>query len=110
MQDNAPIHTARSVQAWFEKHGIWVLADWPPYSPDLNPIENLWYCLKNYVLDEHPYLLDLPKGTEATRIAFEAAIKKEWLRIKVETLDKLINSMPRRIKAIIKAKGWHTRY
>jgi transposase len=37
MQDNAPIHKARTVCRWFEDLAI-PLLDWPPYSPDLNPI------------------------------------------------------------------------
>jgi transposase len=44
MQDNARTHTARVVQSWLvpwaEENGI-ELIDWPLYSPDLNPIENL---------------------------------------------------------------------
>ena len=40
MQDNAPIHKAHKVTEFFAEMGIEVMA-WPPYSPDLNPIENL---------------------------------------------------------------------
>jgi transposase len=40
MQDNSSIHTAYIVQDWFWEMGI-ELVDHPPYSPDLNPIENL---------------------------------------------------------------------
>jgi transposase len=39
MQDNASIHTAHKVKDWFEENGIQT-TDWPPYSPDLNPIEH----------------------------------------------------------------------
>lgn len=43
MQDNASTHTARIVQDWLseftQEHNVELL-DWPPYSPDLNPIEN----------------------------------------------------------------------
>lgn len=33
---------------WFENMGIELL-EWPPYSPDLNPIEQLWFKLKQLV-------------------------------------------------------------
>jgi transposase len=39
MLDNISIHTTRKVTKWFLDHGIKRIADWPPYSPDLKPIE-----------------------------------------------------------------------
>ena len=37
-QDNVPIHTSRSTRQWLRQHDV-TLLDWPPKSPDANPIE-----------------------------------------------------------------------
>ena len=51
MQDNDPKHTSRYAKNFMDSKGI----NWwrtPPKSPDLNPIENLWHELKEYVRRE----------------------------------------------------------
>jgi hypothetical protein len=44
-QDNAPCHTSRVTRNYLQQVGVNVL-QWPPNSPDLNPIETAWALLK----------------------------------------------------------------
>ena len=48
MQDNAPRHTARQTQEKLQSREIYVIF-WPPYSPDLNPIEAVWNMMKDWI-------------------------------------------------------------
>ena len=65
MQDNAPIHKAHAVTKWLEEMGIEVV-DWPPYSPDLNPIKNLWKILKAKIIKLYPELVTI-KDNDVTK-------------------------------------------
>ena len=53
MQDRAGIHRARVVRSFFQQHHITTL-DWPPYSPDLNPIKHMWHMLKRRMYSLYP--------------------------------------------------------
>ncbi len=98
-QDLAPAHTTKGTKSWFNDHGVTVL-DWPANSPDLNPIENLWGIVKRKMRDTRPNNAD----------ELKAAIKATWASIPPQQCHKLITSMPRRIEAVIKAKGAPTKY
>src|ERR1700759_4476372 len=52
-QDNDPKHTAKIVKAWFEEKNVDLL-DWPPNSPDINIMENLWDHLDRQVRARKP--------------------------------------------------------
>lgn len=56
MHDNAPVHTAHVVRDWLTEQEFDVMI-WPPYSPDLNPIENLWALLKAKIHELHTYTI-----------------------------------------------------
>jgi hypothetical protein len=75
--------------------------DWPAQYPDLNQIEHLWEHLKRQ-LNRHP---DSPQGVWELL----GRVEVEWGEIKAEECQKLIESMPRRIESVIKAKGSHTK-
>jgi len=99
-QDGAPCHTAKKCMSWFTENHIELL-EWPGNSPDLNPIENLWSRLKRAVAAKHP----------SNKQQLIEAVINSWFRIITEDdLQKLVDSMPRRCEAVIRAKGYPTHY
>lgn len=99
--DNAAIHRAKTIKSWFERIKVEVLP-WPSRSPDLNPIENLWGILARKVYangEQYSNESELKNG-----------IREAWTQIKSETLQKLVETMPRRIFEVIKNKGGQTKY
>ena len=100
-QDNDPKHISRKATKWFEDNNIQGLS-WPAQSPDLNPIEHLWVHLKKR-LREYP---TPPKGVHEL---WERVAEKQD-KITPETCQRLIENMPKRVQAVIKAKGGHTKY
>lgn len=112
MQDNAPVHNAHLVQDWLR---IWAdnedvtLVRWPPYSPDLNPIENIWKLLKERICDRYPELIAYPESDEALD-RLQAAAEEVWYDFEDELFEKLILSMRRRMQAVIDNNGWYTKY
>lgn len=112
LQDNAPTHTARIVQNWLQE---WArdndieLVDWPPYSPDLNPIENLWKLLKEGICKKYPELGSMPKNEASWEQLIRAAIDV-WESFGDDLLQQLVSSMNRRLEAVVVARGWYTKY
>lgn len=99
-QDNDPKHTSRLCRNYLESkenEGVLEIMSWPPQSPDLNPIELLWDELDRQVRDLRPtnqkHLWDI--------------LKRCWDNLKSETLQKLVERLPRICAAIISAKGGH---
>jgi hypothetical protein len=56
MQDGAPGHAAADTKQDLQERGIEVIS-WPPFSPDLNPIEWVWHIMKNYLQDNFPEVM-----------------------------------------------------
>ncbi|VVT53887.1 uncharacterized protein SAPINGB_P003800 [Magnusiomyces paraingens] len=112
VQDNAPTHKARIVQNWLrewaEQNGV-TLVDLPPYSPDLNPIENIWKLLKEEICKRFPELSLLPQNNQSLNKLCEAAVEV-WEDFHQDLINKLVLSMPRRLQAVVDANGWYTKY
>lgn len=84
-------------------HGVTIL-DWPPYSPDLNPIENIWKILKENIYKADPELATLGSNIASKQRLIQVAISC-WEDIKEKVLRDLVSSMRRRLSAVIKTKG-----
>jgi hypothetical protein len=84
-----------------EERGIEVIF-WPPYSPDLNPIEKVWHIMKNYLQDHFPENMTYDK--------LRMAVKKAWEKVGRFEFEALINIMPVRCQAVIDANGMFTKY
>ena len=109
MNDNAPIHTASIIENWFDENGI-PLVDWPPYSPDLNPIENAWAKLKERIYMLYSDLESFDGTKEQLKEQFYKAIEEAWEKLGDDYFDLLIRSMESRVNAVLEAKGWYTSY
>jgi transposase len=108
MQDNAPVHTAHIIRQLLQEMQVEVMV-WPPYSPDLNPIENLWAIMKTIIRQDHPELENAPDNDTTLCALIEAGIEA-WGSIEERVLENLSNSMPHRVQAVLNADGWYTKY
>jgi len=95
-QDGAPCHSSRETKNFLEENGIKTV-NWPAKSPDLNPIENVWGWMVRDVYFGKPVYKNVKDLKEA--------VFDSWKKIPVDVIEKLIDSMPRRMHKVIEMKG-----
>ena len=93
-QDNTTSHKAKMTSEFFASNRISILP-WPPNSPDLNPIENLWQFLKQRVKKRQPKSLD-----ELKNIAID-----EWEKIDQKIISKAVSTVGKRIQQVLTRQG-----
>lgn len=98
-QDNDPKHTSKKCKDYLATYNFNVL-QWPAYSPDLNPIENLWRQLNHQC--KHRQCND--------EIQLFNTLENAWKNIPVDRLNALVDSMPSRCQAVIDSRGGPTKY
>ncbi|GFT93128.1 transposable element Tcb2 transposase [Trichonephila clavipes] len=103
IQDNCTSHESWLATGWLDEHSSdFSVINCPPRSPYLNPIEPLWDVLEQGVKGHH---------TPPTNFAeFWTALANIWQVIPMERFQKLVESMPRHVAAVIKARGGPTHY
>ena len=121
--DNAGWHKGAQNRA-LQKEAGYQLVPWPPQSPDLNVIENVWNIWKGRLRKRFSRLENLGVSLEGdgafgedgtfgrtyTEDELWAAGLEEWDAIEQDKIDELVRTMPQRIKAVIKANGGHTKW
>lgn len=95
MQDNARPHTAKNTIKYFDDNSIKLL-EWPPYSPDLNIMENVWAILSDIIYNRPQY--------QSKNDLWES-IKEEARNISKLTIKKLYDDFPKRIIECIRLDG-----
>jgi hypothetical protein len=103
-QDGASVHTAHMVTEFLHRHHITCL-EWPPHSPDLNIIEHVWHYLKEL-------MRDLPVANSKRELweNIEKVMSAMWSPQMTNKIDRLYESMPSRMQAVIDAHGGNTKY
>jgi transposase len=99
LHDNVRVHTAPAPRLLFHTK-CWQVLDFPTYSPDLNPIENLWFVFKEEVERLNP----------ETAEELEEAMRVVWESFDAEYLTSLMHSMPKRLAQVIANNGHKTHY
>ena len=99
LHDNDKKFTSALVKQQLHRTGVTTI-DFPPYSPDMNPIENLWNSLAREV-ENHSC---------ETMEELQDVIADAWDKVDKKLMRSLVHSMPARCQAVIDAKGWHTKY
>lgn len=101
--DNAPIHTAIRTQTFLRQNAVGTL-DWPPYSPDMNPIENVWGRMELKLQREY----ENPANSDQ----LFATLEEIWSELMEERgyRRSLIHSMTDRVEELLRVHGSVTTY
>jgi hypothetical protein len=97
----ARCHTGGYATWWKETHQIRGFSYWPPQSPDLNPIEHIWYTLGK--------LIDKRRSEIHNIGDLKMVLKEEWEKISHDLAEILVGSMHSRCLAVIAARGGPTK-
>ena len=99
--DNARPHRALLVREFLDAEDVQQMP-WPACSPDMNPIEHAWDALGRAINGRNIIPQTLQQLAQA--------LTEEWDALPQESINNLVDSMTRRVDALIRVRGGHTRY
>ena len=100
--DNCRVHRANVVENWKRNKGVRCVLNWPAYSPDLSPIENVWGIIKTRIANRLVPITTLDE--------LEAVVHQEFEAVCADFATPLYESLPRRMEKVIRAKGYPIGY
>lgn len=98
--DNAPAHNAGPTKQYYAANNIRVVKQWPPNSPDLNPIETAWAWCKQRVYSKHYNSLD----------ELWTAVQDTWEQMPLSMCKNLMDSLAKRKQICLDRNGGYTGY
>jgi len=101
-QDGAPAHTARQAQQFVQSECPEFITkdEWPPNSPDLNPLD---YSVWGLMLESYNKLN--PKPTN--RAELKDALQKIWDALPHTPIQKAVRSFRKRLQSCVRVEGGH---
>jgi hypothetical protein len=93
--DGARPHMANSTRAYLSRKEVKMVEDWPPYSPDLNPVEHMWKLLDARISESAP----------DTFTELKAAAIKAWNEFPQQIIDNLVLGFRSKVQRCSKAQG-----
>jgi transposase len=97
MQDNAPPHVAKLTLKYLKNQKVRTL-EWPPQSPDLNSLENLWAIVKRRLYSDHHMF--------RCRNDLIEEVARVWHSIPVSICEHLVTGVPNHLMEVLKTYGY----
>ena len=98
MEDNASCHSSDWTNQEREAEGI-AKVDWPPNSPDFNPIEKIWTLMK-WQIQRRRGAAQITSITEMRLV-----LEEEWDRLTIDEINAQISFLPKTMDLCIKQAG-----
>ena len=103
--DNCPRQKSKKAMNAYER--VKAMAFFiPPRSPDLNPIENIFNQM-NQVLQKQALEHNI---TKECKEEFTERVRSTMMSFDKKSIDKIIDTMPKRVMQVIRGKGRRTKY